>query len=168
MSSDAKALVERFRSSGRDISKEELEQLNEDSFHESVCREIYWSGVSTNHGLLKAILRDEISRRLADECHSGDRIVLTGLLLGLCNEPTDVFLLWDAKNVDFDMGCYFDAQILTLGGFDETLEMLGRSDAPTAPAIADFLTESKAAGDFDDMSRYATEKLAYFGFTPKP
>lgn len=159
---DPIAFVLRFRGADIALTSDDRQRLLDDSFHEALCRIIYTENNAADRPLITQLVREEIRLRRADQCHNGDRVILSALLLALLREVADVPLLWEAKCVDFDMGCYFDGQLLAFGGLDDTIRFLRQQPGNAASEAADYLDECRDDEDYEDIDRFIKFKLDYF------
>jgi hypothetical protein len=162
MPDDAQSVVAQFRNPGRTLDDADRERLSHVDFHAAVCLAIHTANEPLNHALAVQLLREEMYRRRADGCHDGGRVLLSGLLLAQFRNVADVPLLWEVKQLDMDMGCYFDVQLLVFGGVEATLTFLRQRMDVAARQAAEYLEECRAGGDFDDLDGYHLFRLNYF------
>jgi len=118
------------------------------------------------HELLLDLFRREMDFRRAEhrdykewEFDYNELIYWCGLLLYLVGDPADAPLMWNAKRIDFDIGCCFDLQFLVGAGVDETLkylEDLGENET------ADYIKTCRSSGDFADLPRWERFRIHYF------
>jgi|SRR5579859_1719486 len=88
-----------------------------------------------------------------------EQLYWCALLLYLVGDPADVALMWEAKHIDMDTGCGFDAQFLVGAGVEETIRYLR---ARGMDEIAAYLEKCKAAKDFDDLPGWEQLRIKYF------
>ena len=89
----------------------------------------------------------------------GDSIYWCALLLYFVGDLGDVALMWEAKNINFDLRCAFDGQFLVGAGVDETITYLG--DHGPAEA-AEYIKRLKSCRDLDNLSRWEKFRIDYF------
>jgi hypothetical protein len=70
---------------------------------------------------------------------SGDNIMFACYLLGLHQQIEDCLLIWEAKDLDFDMACYFDIQLVLFSGVAKTIEYLQSSQLSTAQKALEYI-----------------------------
>ena len=168
MTDDAKAFVLRFRGTDLTLSYGDCHRLMDDSFHDAVCQVIYEANEPSDRSLIIQLFQEEIRLRRADQCHSGDRLILCAFLLALLREISDVPLLWEAKRIDFDMGCYFDGQLLAFCGLDATIKFLRQQSGRMDSEAADYLDGLRDNRDYEDIASYIKFKLEYYGLPNEP
>ncbi len=103
-----------------EVSPEQRDQLSDEKVFDKVCKSIYRAQDPQDLPVLRALLRDEMAQRRQDQMHDGDRLMLCAFLLALRGQLEDLPDLQAIKRIDFDMGCYFDSELLDLvAGKDE-------------------------------------------------
>jgi hypothetical protein len=66
--------------------------------------------------------------------------------------PSDVLLIWRAKESSWDMHCSVDVQLLCGAGLEETKAFLAAEGSDDSVAALRYLLDCEAAGDFQDFS----------------
>jgi hypothetical protein len=94
-----------------------------------------------------------------DEFDYADSIYWCALLLYFVGDLADVLLMWEAKNIDFDLRCGFDWQFFVGAGVDETIKYLEDQSQEEA---ADYLKGQKAAHELDDLPGWEKFRIGYF------
>ena len=122
--------------------------------------------VGKYHAELLDLFRREMTYRRADAPTEGDvesdyfeHLYWCGLLLYLVGDPTDVPLMWEAKNINMDTGCGFDGQFLVGAGVEKTIKYL---EERGQKAPADFLKGLKALEELDDLQGWEKVRIHYF------
>ncbi|HST11185.1 MAG TPA: hypothetical protein VLL05_12485 [Terriglobales bacterium] len=118
------------------------------------------------HTELRDLFRREMKYRKSgspalpnDEYDYADMSYWCGLLLYLIGDPADTPLMWEAKNIDFDLGCAFDIQFMVGAGVDQTIRYLeshGTNDA------VEYLESCRRARDFEDLRGWERFRIHYF------
>lgn len=116
------------------------------------------------HGQLLDIFRREMNFRRTKEgtpeaADYFESLYHCALLLYLVGDLTDVPLMWEAKHLNFDTSCGFDGQFLVGAGVEETIRSLETSGHKE---IADYVSQMKDAGDFDDLPGWERQRIRYF------
>lgn len=118
--------------------------------------------------LLRALLELEMDYRSqeepdpADEGDGFEHIYACALLLFDLGVPDDALRLWEAKQLNMDVGIGLDIQFLVGAGVDATLHLLSSQGSEAAREAADQLEERLAAGEFDDLTNWRRSKYEYF------
>jgi hypothetical protein len=114
------------------------------------------------HAQLREIFRREMEFReaLGDDSVSDDAdyfesLYHCGLLLYLIGDPADVPLMWEAKHIDMDTGCGFDAEFLVGAGVEKTIAYLRENGHGE---IADYLVEQELV----DRKEWEQFQIGYF------
>lgn len=122
--------------------------------------------VRTIHKELLDLFRIEMDYRKEDcppqpdqEFDYVELIYWCGLLLYLIGDPADAPLMWEAKHIDFDIGCSFDIQFLVGAGVDETVQYLEAQGQ--AQAVA-YIKECQLSRDFEDLPGWERFRIHYF------
>lgn len=146
------------------FSDEERMLLADAEFRVGLLQEIQAAPERDSTGLLRHILQLEgADRRNGDNEEYFENLYWCGFLLSRAGDTADVLPLWRAKNINFDTGCGFDAQMLVGAGVEETIRYLRHKGDAEANAAADYIAKCRASGDFDDLEGWAEEKAGYFG-----
>ncbi len=118
------------------------------------------------HRELLDIFRREMEFRKADcagapddEFDYADSIYWCAFLLYFVGDPADVTLMWQAKNLNFDLRCAFDWQFLVGAGVDDTIKYFEDQNQEEA---ADYLKGLKASGELDDLPAWEKFRTDYF------
>ena len=163
VSDDVRRFVQHFREEPRALDSAGQEQLSDADFHLALCRAVLAARSPLDHRLAIEVFREEMRVRRVDPRRSGDRLVLSALVLAQFRDVSDVLLLWEAKRLDFDMGCYFDAQLLVFSGVEITLSFLYVQPGAAARAAAEYVEACRIDGTFAELDRYWRDKMRYFG-----
>ena len=108
-----------------------------------------------NHDLLRDIFLLEMEyRRSEEDFEYFENLYHCGLLLYFVGDPSDVSLMWDAKNINMDTGCGFDIETLFGAGFEETMNYLEKT------GLSDLKSELSNLGEV--ASKNALEEWAEF------
>ena len=100
-----------------------------------------------------------------DEFDYADSIYWCAFLLYFVGDLVDVTLMWQAKNINFDLRCAFDWQFLVGAGVDETIKCFEDHNQEEA---ADYLKGLKASGELDDLPGWEKFRTDYFYPNPRP
>ncbi len=118
--------------------------------------------VETLHAQLREIFRREMEFRealrngsVSDDGDYFESLYHCGLLLYLVGDPADVPLMWEAKHIDMDTGCGFDAEFLVGAGVETTIAYLRENGHKE---IADYLVEE----ELDDLKEWEQFRIGYF------
>ena len=91
-----------------------------------------------------------------------DSICRCAFLLYRLGRPDDVFLLWQAKHLDMDVGCSLGVEYFVGAGVDATLAFLAQCDAPEAGEIAAYVGEAFVTDDaMQEQSGWEREQFQY-------
>lgn len=93
-------------------------------------------------------------RKTSNNDISGDTVMLGCYLLGLHGAVEDCVTIWNAKNIDFDAGCYVDIQLAVFAGVNKTIAYLSTQTSDDAKSALKYITECNATGDFDTIDNY--------------
>lgn len=82
----------------------------------------------------------------------GELMKLNCVQLFSLADPSDVLVIWRAKQSSFDKAAYIDVQLLCGTGVSETKRHLTQVDSDEALAALTRIEECEAAGDFEDFT----------------
>ncbi|MGI4761309.1 MAG: hypothetical protein ACRYF0_11415 [Janthinobacterium lividum] len=83
-----------------------------------------------------------------------DELKFAAYLVALNKDVSDVLLLWQTKEIDFDTHCGFDIQLVVFAGPEATISYLKKQADPEAMAALAYIEACCAAGDFDSLADY--------------
>lgn len=86
--------------------------------------------------------------QIDDNDDYSENIYFCAYLLSECAQLEDVFLLWEAKYLNMDVGCMLDANYMIGAGLTETLNYLQSSKHPQASTIYNYLAQY----DYEDRA----------------
>lgn len=115
---------------------------------------------------VRSVLEAETSRERAGQ-GEGDTLLMKLCCVQLFNSgsPSDVLLIWRAKDASFDAMCSIDVQLLCGSGLPQTKAYLSELTSADAQAALVHLAKCEEAGDFADFSveEYARWWSRYYG-----
>ena len=83
-----------------------------------------------------------------------DELRFAAYLIALNNDLSDVLLLWQTKELDFDTYCGFDIQLIVFAGPVATISYLKTQVGREAEAALSYIEGCDAAGDFELLAEY--------------
>lgn len=87
-------------------------------------------------------MKDAIKRRLGNKDFSdGEYLAYAAYLLAIHKNPEDSLLIWEAKEIDFDIYCFLDIELCLGAGLDNTLSYLKNSSHINSKSLFDYITE---------------------------
>ena len=131
---------------------------------ESILRSITPNkqSVIENIKVILEILKVEMDERRKQSDDSNEyyeNIYMIAFLLYLTESDNYIELLWELKNLDFDLGCGLDCQYLVGGGVQRTL---GICKDKKLNDIADYIQKNVDLGEFNNLEDWKQNKIAYF------
>jgi hypothetical protein len=143
-----------------------MDLIDDASFREGLYREIHQRPSQAHRPLLRELLIKEMKYREEDpDSDFFENLYWCGFLLYRIGDVSDVALLWQAKNVNFDTASGFDVQFLVGAGVEETIRYLQMKSDKDSRAALEYLVKSKEAGDFDDLATWFRWRDQYFTAT---
>ena len=88
------------------------------------------------------------------ELSNSENLMYGSYIVWLKKDVTNSELIWKAKNVDFDMYCGLDVQLIVFAGFEKTIQYFKSLDTIESKKAIEYLKESNEAGDFYDIENY--------------
>ena len=134
----------------------------DENFRAAVCDELNKSVSASDGELARHILKLYIASHQGDEGMSDDLRPSAFLLFKIANVE-DSFLIWQAKEANFDTFCGLDIQLTVGAGVDETIAYLKGLSNESASAAATYIEECRETGDFKNLDKYVEEWDKCFG-----
>jgi len=147
-----------------------VQRLDDDEFRSDLCRALSPEVVQEQHAFLLAMMRLEMDYRarlweglVEDRDDRYENIYRCAYLLYRLGREDDVFLLWQAKHLDMDVGCSIGVEYFIGAGVDETLRHLAVSENPDAGAIAAYVEGAFVKGDWlPGQSNWERAQFEYY------
>lgn len=93
--------------------------------------------------ILKELLRSE---SLNEEREDNEYLKTLCILVYTYGIAEDTLQIWEAKNINFDTGCYIDGELLIGAGLEETISYLRTLKTAKAENELDYLKKFKTIG----------------------
>jgi hypothetical protein len=155
--------ISQYAETGFARSKQATSLLADASFRELLYNELHDSVTASHAPLVRDLMQHEIQyRRDESDGDKFENLYWCGLLLYQIGDVNDVYLLWQAKHVNYDTDCGFDIQFLAGAGLETTLEHLKTQPSSESQEALAYLLKYKASGDFDDLNSWLKFKRNYF------
>ncbi|MBD0380177.1 hypothetical protein [Paenibacillus sedimenti] len=112
--------------------------------------------------VIRKLLIDEIENNNSEDNEYLKTLCIKLFSLG---NVEDTYLIWRAKNKNFDTGCYIDIQLLCGAGIEETKKYLSNDLSNDAFDELSYIENGVISGDFNDFSRAKIIKFykEYYG-----
>ena len=121
------------------LSTEQLTSLYQVSFQKEL---INYLQQNPNRNFALYFMNDVIKRRMRnDEFSDGEYIAYAAYMLAIHKDPEDSLLIWEAKEIDFDIYCFLDIQLCLGAGLDETLNYLQDSKHINSKSLSNYILE---------------------------
>ncbi len=121
----------------------------------------------SHRALLLALFRAEMQfrddlwhGRVSDDDDHFENIYECAFLICQLGRVEDVFLLWNAKHLNMDVGASLGVEYFLGAGLETTLKFLDDSKHEDAPAIRRYLMHAE---DVDAQAAWEQEQLRYWG-----
>ncbi len=157
---DAKKFLESYAAN----ADADLSVLTDSLFRESIYQSIHPEPPAELLPLIRELFLREVQYR-ADEENDGqhfENLYWAALFLYQLGDFNDVIPMWNAKHTNMDTGVGFDIQFLVGQGVEETLQWLRQQRDPLSDRIANYITECRNAGDFEELDQWLASKINYF------
>ena len=143
--------------------------LDDDDFRNEVCRALRPGVSPVHHPFLLELLSREMDYRqrlwegmAQDPDDRYENIYRCAFLLSRLGRPEDVFVLWNAKHCNMDVGTALGVEYFIGAGLGPTLDFLSASGHPWADDITNYLKRAFVNGDeADDVSSWVMEQFRY-------
>ncbi len=113
---------------------------------------------------IRQLLEGEIARYDLEQA-ADEFIKLLCVQLFAGSRVEDSLLIWQAKQLSFDLGCSIDVQLLCGAGLEPTKQFLAAHPSEDARAALDYIRHCESVQNFDGFSpeSYRAEYRRYYG-----
>lgn len=158
-----KQFIQNYQKISFRSSDEAIHLIANAAYREQLYVELHLQLKAKNAPLLRDLLTVEMQDR--QDSSIGDffeNLYWCAFLLYRIGNSSDIALLWQAKNIDFDSFSGFDTQFLVGAGVQTTIEHLQALSDENATAILKHILQCQQSGDFDDMESWFQDKMDYY------
>jgi len=113
-----------------------------------------------HHDFLRELFVLEMDYRRSDsDLEYFENIYQCAYLLFRIGDPSDTSLMWEAKNINFDLGCGFDVHALFGAGYKETLDYLSEKGLDE---LVLSLSEYREFCDSNEVKLWSESQFDYY------
>lgn len=164
---DAKQAIESYERSG-DLGAELRAAIASPGGRRQIYELLQDKALHPFHALILAMFEQEMLFRKALGEHQPEAMAAAGdeyatsaiyrcaFLLYEIGDPDDVFILWQAKSLDFDIGCMMGVEYFLGAGVNEAIAFLEQSDRQESRKILDYIKNL-----FDDLSELEEQRRGW-------
>lgn len=136
--------------------------LNDINIRKRIYSEIHKNLLPIHRKVVLKLIQIEIQQREEDLYEDYEMFYWCIFLLSRFEEPSDVGLIWKAKNIDFDDSLGVEPQFLIGSGFEKTARYLEFKNDEESREILNYLEECKVKGDFENIEGWYSYRVEYF------
>ena len=119
---------------------------------EDALRSISPTTAKNFHSLLKEIFEKEIAyRKSGADAEYFENIYWCAFLLFNVGDILDVEMMWNAKQMDMDIGAGFDVHYMVGAGVERTIDYCEKQNLKS---ISKYIMKCKEFGDFEEINEW--------------